>query len=87
MVESVKRLMDAGYLKQLGVSEQQIRTIAIGNPERFLSRMAWCIDAAGTVAFVNASARKFFALCLLWLMRPKRFRGIDRASGPCSIRI
>jgi predicted metal-dependent phosphotriesterase family hydrolase len=74
-VESVKRLVDAGfvdriffsndwvhgdverervnpegmlftlrrtipYLKQLGVSEQQIQAITIGNPRRFFSRPA-----------------------------------------------
>jgi len=82
-VESVKRLIDAGfvdkmffsndwvhgdierekvnpdgmlftirktipYLKQLGVSEQQIQTIAIENPKRFFSRTAKRLDVADT---------------------------------------
>jgi phosphotriesterase-related protein len=82
-VESVKRLIDAGfvdkiffsndwvhgdveretvnpdgmlftirktipYLRQLGVSEQQIQTIAIENPKRFFSRTAKRLDTADT---------------------------------------
>ena len=82
-VESVKRLIDAGfvdriffsndwvhgdverervnpegmlftirktipYLKQLGVSDQQIQAIAIENPKRFFSRTAKRLDAADT---------------------------------------
>jgi predicted metal-dependent phosphotriesterase family hydrolase len=36
------------YLKQLGVSEQQIQAIAIENPKRFFSRTAKRLDAADT---------------------------------------
>ena len=36
------------YLKQLGVSEPQIRAIAIENPKRFFSRTAKRLDAADT---------------------------------------
>jgi predicted metal-dependent phosphotriesterase family hydrolase len=36
------------YLKQLGVSEQRIRAIAIENPRRFFSRTTKRLDTADT---------------------------------------